>query len=115
MVAVLQGGYVLAPAAGERAPVDRAVAGAIPPPASVDSSRTLMHIVETRHAANTPGPAHWFTGRAWLEQIADRIAAVASAHQAGVLEAPARAQPGTRIRSVRRSRSSRASPGCNAT
>jgi quercetin dioxygenase-like cupin family protein len=30
-----------------------------------------MHIVEARQAATTAGPADWFTGHVWIEQIAD--------------------------------------------
>lgn len=30
-----------------------------------------MHIVEARQAATTAGPADWFIGQVWIEQIAD--------------------------------------------
>jgi quercetin dioxygenase-like cupin family protein len=30
-----------------------------------------MHIIEAHQAATNPGPADWFTGQVWIEQIAD--------------------------------------------
>ena len=64
----------------------------------------------TRNSLETnAGPSEWFTGAVYLDPIASPAGSSRALTRSGCTSRPARARPGTRTRTARRSTSSRAS------